>query len=159
MSFLFWIGPRWGVYACQIRLRCCTPLESLVPLPSVGHQGRIPAQDGSGFPRHGRVFVDAPVTEHPSSKWSLGSLIRFLLLHALILGVIHLAIGWVWFQADRRNEFSGLFLVMALYALPVLLPLAVPFHAWIHRKAAHDRKHLMALAVSMVCGKRLANPS
>jgi hypothetical protein len=95
--------------------------------------------------------VDAPVTEHSSSKWSFGSLIRFLLLHALILVVINLAIGWVWFQADRRNEFSGLFLVMALYALPVLLLLAVPFHAWIHRKATHDRKHLMALAVSMVC--------
>ena len=91
------------------------------------------------------------MTEHPSSQWSFGSLIRFLLLHALILVVINLAIGWVWFQAYRKNEFSGIALVTALYASPVLLLLSVPFHAWIHRKVTHDRKHLMALAVSVVC--------
>ncbi|MBE0589907.1 MAG: hypothetical protein IH617_17905 [Hydrogenophaga sp.] len=118
---------------------------------SAGHQGRIPAQDGSGFRRHDRVLVDAPVTEHPSSKWSFGSLFRFLLLHALILMLVNLGIGWVWFQAYRQNEFSGLALVTALYASPVLVLLAVPFHAWIHRQATHDRKHRMALAVSMVC--------
>ena len=55
--------------------------------------------------------MDATVSEGSSDHRTLGTLTRFLLLHALILVAFHLAMGWLWFQVYRQNEFSGLALV------------------------------------------------
>ena len=94
--------------------------------------------------------MDATVSEGSSDHRTLGTLTRFLLLHALILVAFHLAMGWL-FQVYRQNEFSGLALVMALYASPVLLLFLSPVHLWIYRKAKQDRRHLLAVVVSMAC--------
>jgi hypothetical protein len=86
---------------------------------------------------------------NPSAR-SFGPLVRFLLLHAVALVVVHLVVGWCWVLAYQPNEFAGLGLVIALKATPVLVGLSAPFHAWIWHKAGADRRNYLALGTSFV---------
>ena len=84
----------------------------------------------------------------PSAR-SYGPLIRFLLVHAVTLAIVHLAAGWCWVLAYQPNEFAGLGFVIALKATPILILLSTPINAWIWYKAGPRLQHLLAFAVTI----------
>jgi len=78
---------------------------------------------------------------------SIGSLIIFGTTHSLLLTIVHLTVSWLWVWYYQPNEFAGLGLVVALYALPIILLISIPIYCYIHYKSISQ--HQSAIVVSL----------
>lgn len=79
-----------------------------------------------------------------------GTLSRFLLLYALLAGLLAFTPSMVLFEFYRTNEFRGLFLLGGIAMMGSAMAVMLPLHWLVYRWASRQRRHVYAVLLS--CG-------
>ena len=79
----------------------------------------------------------------------------FVVVHAAFCAVATLAAGWLIMELDphaKHNEFRGMYLVAALYAVPITCGLALPGHIYFLVRSRGRSQHTGSLLASACAG-------